>query len=146
MATGSRGDAQRRFWDRCQNLHIKQGVIPTAARCAGTYSVRSSSCCRFPDDARPICFDRIWIVTPVALGHDSGLQPRQFRQAVDAIRNLHSIVGTEWAIDVDWAFWRDSSRTLEEQHATTARQRAPRIPGSVHRYRFLSPIDALRLD
>jgi hypothetical protein len=32
MATGSRVDAERRFWDRYRNLLIKQGVNPTAVR------------------------------------------------------------------------------------------------------------------
>ena len=29
MAAGSRGDAERRFWDHYRNLTIKQGVNPT---------------------------------------------------------------------------------------------------------------------
>ena len=58
------------------------------------------------------------------LGQDSRLQPGQFRQVVDAIPNLYSIDHTEWAGTVDWAFWRDSARTLEAQHATTAREHA----------------------
>jgi len=62
------------------------------------------------------------------LGQDSRLQPWQFQQIVDAIRNLSSIVRTEWADSVDWEFWRDSARTLEEQHATTAREHAPVTP------------------
>ena len=35
---------------------------------------------------------------------------------------------TEWAGNVDWEFWRDSARTLEEQHATTAREHTPVTP------------------
>ncbi|WP_052316617.1 hypothetical protein [Thioalkalivibrio nitratireducens] len=141
MATGSRGDAERRFWDRCQNLRIKQGVMPTAVR----WHIQRAEQFILSVSGRRLAnlFRQDMDSYPGRLGQDSGLQPQQFRQALDAIRNLHSIVGTEWAIDVDWAFWRDSARTLEEQHATTARQRAPGIPGSVHRYRFLSPIDAL---
>ena len=29
-ATGGRGDAERRFWEYHRNLHLKQGVKPTA--------------------------------------------------------------------------------------------------------------------
>lgn len=32
MATGSRGDPGRRFWDRYRNLVIKQSVKPTTER------------------------------------------------------------------------------------------------------------------
>jgi hypothetical protein len=32
MATGSRADAERRFWERYRNPPLKQGVKPTAVR------------------------------------------------------------------------------------------------------------------
>jgi hypothetical protein len=149
MATGSRGDAERRFWDRYGNLLIKQGVKPIAVR---WYVQRAEQFSLSVSERRLANLSRQDVDSYLGrLGQDSRLQPWQFRQAVDAIRNLYSIVRTEWAKDVDWAFWRDSARTLEKQHATTAREHAPvtpeefaGIPGTVHRYRFLPPIDALR--
>jgi hypothetical protein len=32
MATGGRGDAERRFWEHYRNLSLKQGVKPTVVR------------------------------------------------------------------------------------------------------------------
>ncbi|WP_026289557.1 integron integrase [Thioalkalivibrio sulfidiphilus] len=62
------------------------------------------------------------------LGQKPNLQAWQFRQSVDAIQTLYSIVRTEWPVPPDWDFWRDSARTLEAQHATTAREFAPVTP------------------
>jgi integron integrase len=126
MATGSRGDAERRFWDRYRNLLLKQGVKATSVRWYVQRSeefIRSLSGRRLADLSRQDVHDYFG-----RLGQDSRLQPWQFRQAVDAIRNLYNVVDAEWAKDVDWTFWRDSARTLEEQHATTAREHAPVTP------------------
>jgi hypothetical protein len=86
MATGSRCDAERRFWDRYRDLLIKQGVKPTAVR---------------------------WHVQ----------RAEQFILSVSG-RRLANL----YRQDVDWAFWRDSARALQEQHATTAREHAPVRP------------------
>jgi len=71
----------------------------------------------------------VWMTTSLGcLCQDSRLQPWQFRQGGDAMRNLFNIVDTEWDRDVKRGFWRDSARTLEEQHATRAREHAPVTP------------------
>ncbi|MFN2352729.1 MAG: integron integrase, partial [Kiritimatiellia bacterium] len=61
-------------------------------------------------------------------GRDGALKPWQFRQEVDAIRILYSVVRTEWAARFDWDFWLDSAKALGSQHATTAREMAPATP------------------
>ena len=126
MATGSREDAERRFWERYRKLLLKQGVKPAAVRwyiLRAEQFIRAFSGRRLAELSRQDADEYLG-----RLGQDSRLQAWQFRQAVDAIRNLYSIVDTEWAGDVDWAFWRDSARTLEEQHATTAREYAAVTP------------------
>lgn len=55
---------------------------------------------------------------------NKGLKPWQFRQVVDAIQNLYSVVNTEWASTLDWDFWRDSARTVD----AVAREQAPVTP------------------
>ena len=126
MATGSRDDAERRFWERYRNLLLKQGVKLSAVRwyvLRAEYFIQSFLGRRLAGLARHDVDDYL-----ARLGQDWRLQPWQFRQAVDAIRNLYSIVHTEWADGLDLEFWRDSARTLEEQHSTTAREHAPVTP------------------
>ncbi|MGE0081841.1 MAG: integron integrase [Thiohalomonadaceae bacterium] len=63
-----------------------------------------------------------------AIGHDTKLKPWQFEQVVGAIQTLYSMVSAAWVAGFDWQFWKDSARTLESQHATTAREALPVSP------------------
>jgi len=126
MATGSRGDAERGFRERYRDLLFKQGVKTAAMR---WYVLRAEQFIQSFSGRRLAELSRQDVDHYLArLGQNSRLQPWQFRQAVDALWNLYNIADTEWAREVDWGFWRDSARTLEEQHATTAREHAPVTP------------------
>ena len=65
----------------------------------------------------------------VELGCRTGLNGRQFRQAVDAIQHLFVLAGLDWLERVDWAHWRDSVRALGADHPTVARDYGP-VPGA----------------
>lgn len=126
MATGSRAERERRFWERYRNAVISQGVKPTAVRWHAVRAERFIAA--FPGRrlAEIGAEDIARYLT--RQGQKSSVQGWQFRQTVDAIRILYSIVKPEWAAPPDWEFWRDSARALEAQHATTAREFAPVSP------------------
>ncbi len=63
-----------------------------------------------------------------ALGRKGRLKDWQFRQVVHALQIFFDkAVGTAWAGEFDWNFWRDSARTLESGHSTIARDVSVRV-------------------
>ncbi len=62
------------------------------------------------------------------LGRKADLKGWQFRQAVDAIQMLFRLAEVDWLDQVDWDHWRDSARTLPNNHPTLARDYEP-LPG-----------------
>jgi hypothetical protein len=86
MATGSRADMERRFWDRYRKLLLSQGVIPASVR---GYALRAEQFIRaFP--GRRLAGLKPQDVSDylAALGRKPTLMPWQFRQTVDAIQTL----------------------------------------------------------
>ena len=55
------------------------------------------------------------------VGRSDNILDWQFRQVVDAIRNLFQLVTVEWEKEFDWKYWMDSSQSLSESHRTIAR-------------------------
>ncbi len=126
MATGSRADRERQFWSRYRNALIKQGVKPSSVR---WYVLRAEQFIRaFPGRRlAELGPDEISRYLERA-GSNPRLKPWQFRQTVDAIETLYSLVSTEWEAEPDWDYWRNSARTLDSQHGTTAREFRPVTP------------------
>ncbi|AGA33968.1 integron integrase [Thioalkalivibrio nitratireducens DSM 14787] len=84
MATGSRGDAERRFWERYRNLLLKQGVKPTAVRwyvLRAEQFIQSFSGRRLAELSREDVDDYLR-----RAGANTALQPWQFRHIVSGIR------------------------------------------------------------
>ncbi len=126
MREESRAVRERRFWGRYIEVLNKQGIKPPFDK----WHVRRAEAFirAFPNrrlaDLGPE--DVSGYLTQ--MGRQGAMKPWQFRQVVDAIRSLYSIVSTEWAGGFDWGFWHDSARALGPQHETTARERAPVTP------------------
>gem|GEM_PF-2995019 len=55
-------------------------------------------------------------------GRKDGIADWQFVQIVDAIQNLLQTAGAQVADEVDWMYWHDSARALEQGHPTIARE------------------------
>ncbi|PIE59187.1 MAG: integrase [Desulfobulbus propionicus] len=53
-------------------------------------------------------------------GRISRIEDWQFKQMVDAIRILFSMLDVPWLSDVDWKFWMDSASSLADLHPTVA--------------------------
>jgi integron integrase len=126
MDRDARASQVQQFWDRYAKTAIKQGIKPDFVR---WHVIRAQSFIRaFPGK-------RLAVLGPdditgylQEVGHDGKLQPWQFRQVVDAIRILYSIVRTDWAPGFDWDYWLDSAKSLGPRHATTARETVPVTP------------------
>ncbi|PYG04526.1 hypothetical protein D893_00324 [Thioalkalivibrio sp. ALE21] len=89
MATGSRAERERRFWERYRNVAISQGVKPKAVR---WYVVRAERfIAAYPGRrlAELGAEDIAQYLT--GEGQKSSIQDWQFRQTVDAIEILFSI-------------------------------------------------------
>jgi len=109
-----------RFWDRFTDQAQKNGVKQPALRwyvCHAEAYLKA-----FPDkrlanhDVSDITGYLEW------LGKLDSISDWQFMQHVDAIQNLLVTAGAAVASEIDWGFWRDSARTLPEQHPTIARE------------------------
>jgi hypothetical protein len=55
------------------------------------------------------------------VGRIGRIEDWQFAQVVDAVENLLLTAGAPIARELDWAYWRDSARTLASDHPTIAR-------------------------
>jgi hypothetical protein len=123
MKEGSRADREKQFWDNYIKLIHSQGIKPPFDR----WSVKRAEAFigSFPGKrlAELTAEDVSGYLRQV--GQDGRLKPWQFRQVVEAIRQLYNIVRTTWSGSFDWNFWVDSAKTLDPQHATTARSVAP---------------------
>ena len=61
------------------------------------------------------------------LGREGALKDWQYGQAVTALEYLFKdLLERPWSGEFDWAYWKDSSRQLEADHPTVARETAPR--------------------
>ena len=63
---------------------------------------------------------------PEMTGRKNRLSGWQFAQCIDAIRILYcELLSAPACQGVDWEYWRDSARQLDNSHPTTARQLSP---------------------
>lgn len=126
MVKGERADRERRFWDRYIQLLNNQGIEQPFDR---WHVRRAEEFIRaFPDrKLAEIGADEVSTYL-VEAGSKGDLKPWQFRQVVDAIRILYSIVRTKWGSAFDWEYWRDSAKALGPQHPSNAREAAPVTP------------------
>ena len=102
--------ATRRFWDKYIQYIIDQGVKESSTR---WYVIRVEQYIKaFSEkrlaDHRP---------EDVAIyfkeqGRQGKIKDWQFRQTVDAIQNLFTMLDTPWLSEVDWKYWMDSSSSL----------------------------------
>jgi hypothetical protein len=120
MREASREDRERLFWDRyLQTLH-SQGVTPPFDRwhvLRAEQFIRGISGRHLAD----IGAGEVSAYLEEA-GRNGDLKAWQYRQLVVAIRILFSMVKPGWLPTFDWDFWLGSSRPLEPQHASVARQ------------------------
>jgi hypothetical protein len=93
MATGSRGPRERRFSDRYRNILLSQGVKRVSVR---WHVLLAEQVIRAFRGRRLTELKRDEISNYVAgMGRGPALAPWQFRQTVDAIQILYSLVDTE---------------------------------------------------
>ena len=112
-------DPVQRFWDRYVELLVKQGVKPTACR---WYVLRAEQYIKSLPDKK-LADHSVSDITDYLekTGRSDQLQDWQYRQLVDAIRNLFLIITNKWETEIDWQYWLDSSISLPSNHRTIAR-------------------------
>ncbi len=69
-----------------------------------------------------------------AVGRRDRIEDWQFEQIVEVVRNLLVTANAAVVGEVDWAYWRDSARSLAGDHPTIAREGpvGPRLDGGAH--------------
>ncbi len=120
MSEASRQDRERRFWDRYLKILHSQGIQPPFDR---WHVLRAEQFIRaFPGRRlAEIGAGEVSAYLEEA-GRKGDLKDWQYRQLVGATRILFSLVEPDWLPGFDWTFWLGSSRPLEAQHASVARQ------------------------
>lgn len=116
-------DPVERLWDRYLELLSKQGIKESAQR---WYVLRAEHYIKtFPDKklARHTAEDISCYLEK--MGHSARLLDWQFRQAVEAIRNLFLIITNRWEKEINWQYWLDSAQSLPPEHRTIAREKPP---------------------
>ncbi len=122
MSEEPRSERERRFWERYLKALHKQGVKPPFDR---WHVIRAEAFIRSFSGRRlaEIGAQEVSAYLQEA-GRRGDLKDWQYRQLVVAIQNLFNIVKPEWGAGFDWEYWLGSSRPLEPQHASVARQPA----------------------
>jgi hypothetical protein len=117
-----------RFWERFIDLARKNGVKDTAVRWHVRHAERylkALSGKRLAEHTREDVTGYL-----ESVGRIDGIEDWRFRQIVDAIQMLLSTANAKVVGEVDWAYWRDSARTLAPDHPTIAREMADRRVGA----------------
>ena len=109
MSDDSRAARERQFWSRYTQLLHDQGIKPPFDR---WHVLRAEAFIKaFPGRRLAELGPEDVAGYLSETGRDGALKPWQFRQVVDAIRILYSVVHTEWAAGFDWDFWLASAKT-----------------------------------
>ncbi len=112
-------DPIERFWDRYIALLDKQGVKPEIHR---WYVLRCEEYIRsIPDRKLKDHTARDVTGHLERLGRMDRMTDWQFRQVVDAVHILFSMLEVPRLDQVDWGHWRDSARLLSPEHPPIAR-------------------------
>lgn len=110
------------FWDRYIKNLLKQGVKESERR---WYVFRAEQYIKSFSDKRLTNHSAEDTTRYLeSLGRQGDLEDWQFLQAVRAIQNLLGMAKAPAHSEVDWAFWRDSARSLAENHPSIARESA----------------------
>ncbi len=114
-----------RFWDKYYNLVTKHGVKQSVVRWYVRHCERYIAV--FPDKklARHTPDDVSGYLRKQ--GRSSHVSDWQFRQMVDAIRNLFRVVAVPWVEEFDWQSLVDASYSLADDHATLAREQSSKL-------------------
>jgi len=109
-----------RFWDQFIERAKKNGVKQTAVR---WYVLRAEQYLKAFPEKRLAAHSTEDVNGYLEMaGRIDRILDWQFVQTVDAIQNLLLTAGAPVAEKVDWAYWRDSARTLSSDHPTIARE------------------------
>jgi hypothetical protein len=117
-----------RFWRRFIDLARKKGVKDTAVRWYVRHAERYLKALSGKRLAEHTGADVTGYLE--SLGRIDGIEDWQFRQIVDAVQMLLAAGNANVVGEVDWAYWRDSARTLAPDHPTIARETAARRVGA----------------
>jgi len=142
--------AEARFWDRFVERVRAKGVSEQALR---WYVVRAEQYLKaFPDKRLAQHAAEDLSAYLESLGREGIIAGWQFVQVVDAIETLFATADVAFAAEFDWAYWRDSARSLASHHPTIARESGAAKAEAVSGTRFKekrnppSAMDAVRRD
>lgn len=108
------------FWDRYLDLLNKRGVKPKVAR---WYVRRAEAFVKSLEGRKLRDLDATEVNRYLEeLGRKGRIKDWQFRQAVDAIRNLLQLAGAACEKEVNWEYWHNSAQELAVDHPSIARE------------------------
>jgi len=119
-ANSSSNNVKKRFWDNYIKFIQDKGVKDTVVR---WYVIRIEQYIKaFPEKRLAEHGPQDIVNYLEKQGRLGKLKDWQFRQIVDAIRNLFAMLNVAWLSEVDWKYWMDSASSLPEAHSTIARE------------------------
>lgn len=120
QATTFETDAIEKFWDKYISYLGEKGVKPSIVR---WYVIRSEQYIKaFPEKRLTDHLSSDVVRYFEKLGRQSKMKDWQYRQVIDAIRNLFEMISAPWFSEVEWQYWVDSSYSLQDNHSTVARE------------------------
>lgn len=112
-------NTRKRFWDKYIKFIQDRGVKDSVVR---WYVIRVEQYIKaFPEKRLAKHCPQDIVNYLEKQGRLVKLKDWQFRQIVDAIQNLFTMLNVSWLSEVDWEYWMDSAYILPETHPTTAR-------------------------
>ncbi len=115
----STSDRAGSFWDKYIQALLNQNVKASVAR---WYVIRAEQFLKaFPDKKLEEITQQDIVEYLNKVGRLSHLSNWQFRQVVEAIRQLFPYSSTNMEKQVDWDYWLESSKSLADDHRTIAR-------------------------
>ncbi len=114
----SQSDAIKLFWDRYIQHLVKNNVKPTVTR---WYVIRVEQYLKALSGKRLANHSAKDVIDYLeGQSRNTKIKDWQFRQVVDAIQNLFTMLEVPWLNDVDWSHWLSS--TLSDLHPTIAKE------------------------
>jgi integrase-like protein len=115
-------------WDEYIKTLINKGVKPTVAR---WYVIRAEHFLKaFPEkNLKQITVQNVNDYF-LEIGRSKHLSDWQFRQIIDSVRMLFPYSTTNMENEVDWDYWLSSSKSLNENHPSIAREQPIEIADS----------------
>ncbi len=113
-------DLKERFWDKYIAYLLGNGVKKNSSR---WYVIRVEQYIKYYTEKRLVSHTPEDVTRYLEeQGRIGGINDWQFRQIVDALKNLFEMIAAPWVADVEWQHFLEASKSLQVSHVTIAQE------------------------